>query len=96
VRLARAHAFGANLRVAAALYRQAIAEADPESATRAEAEEGLAVALMRMLKDLPTAASTRRTRRSSPSAWATVMRLRSSARHTRLSSGCAATHERSG
>ena len=56
VRLARANAFGANLRVAAALYRQAIAEADPESATRAEAEEGLAVALMRMLKDLPTAA----------------------------------------
>ena len=48
--------FGANLRVAAALYRQAIAEAEPESATRAEAEEGLAVALMRMLKDLPTAA----------------------------------------
>jgi DNA-binding CsgD family transcriptional regulator len=56
VRLARAHAFGANLRVAAALYRQAIADADPESLTRAEAEEGLAVALMRMLKDLPTAA----------------------------------------
>ena len=56
MRLARANAFGANLRVAAALYRQAIAEADPESATRAEAEEGLAVALMRMLEDLPTAA----------------------------------------
>jgi DNA-binding CsgD family transcriptional regulator len=56
VRLARAHAFGANLRVAARVYRQAIADAEPESSTRAEAEEGLAVALMRMLEDLPTAA----------------------------------------
>ena len=55
-RLARAHGFAADLRVAAGLYRQAIAEAEPKSATRAEAEEGLAVALMRLLEDLPAAA----------------------------------------
>jgi DNA-binding CsgD family transcriptional regulator len=56
VRLARTHAFGANLSVAARLYREALAEAEVEADVRAQAEEGLAVALMRMLKALPTAA----------------------------------------
>jgi DNA-binding CsgD family transcriptional regulator len=55
-RLARAWAFGADLRVAAALYAEALAEAVDESSVRADAEGGLAVALMRMLEDLPTAA----------------------------------------
>jgi DNA-binding CsgD family transcriptional regulator len=55
-RLARAHGFASDLRVAADLYRRAIEEAEPVSATCAEAEEGLAVALMRQLEDLPGAA----------------------------------------
>ena len=54
-RLARAHAFEADLRVAATLYRRAIDEADDSGSTRADAEAGLAVALMRMLVDLPAA-----------------------------------------
>lgn len=60
-RLARALAFEADLRSAVDLYRRAIAEAADESATRAEAEEGLAVALMRMLVNLPEAAEHART-----------------------------------
>jgi DNA-binding CsgD family transcriptional regulator len=60
-RLGRAHAFEADLRVAAELYREAIAESGEARATRAEAEGGLAVALMRMLADLPTAARHART-----------------------------------
>jgi DNA-binding CsgD family transcriptional regulator len=56
VRLARVHAFEADLPRAAALYREALAEAHEDSETRLEAEAGLAVALMRMLKDLPFAA----------------------------------------
>jgi tetratricopeptide (TPR) repeat protein len=55
-RLARAHGFAADLRAAAGLYRQAIAEAESTSEARAEAEEGLAVTLMRLLDDLPSAA----------------------------------------
>jgi DNA-binding CsgD family transcriptional regulator len=55
-RLARAHGFAADLRAAAGLYRQAIAEAELTSEVRAEAEEGLAVTLMRLLDDLPSAA----------------------------------------
>jgi DNA-binding CsgD family transcriptional regulator len=54
-RLARAHAFEADLRVAATLYRGAIDEAGDAGATRADAEAGLGVALMRMLVDLPAA-----------------------------------------
>jgi DNA-binding CsgD family transcriptional regulator len=55
-RLARVHAFEADLPRAAALYREALAEAGVHSDARLEAEAGLAVALMRMLRDLPAAA----------------------------------------
>ena len=54
-RLARVHGYGADLRIAADLYRRAISEAAEDSMTRGEAEGGLAVAMMRMLEDLPTA-----------------------------------------
>ncbi len=54
-RLARAHSFEADLRVAATLYRRAIDEAGDTGSTRADAEAGLGVALMRMLVDLPVA-----------------------------------------
>jgi DNA-binding CsgD family transcriptional regulator len=54
-RLARVQSYGADLRMAADLYRRAINEAAKDSATRGEAEGGLAVALLRMLEDLPTA-----------------------------------------
>ncbi len=54
-RLARAHSFEADLRVAATLYRRAIDEAGDTGSTRADAEAGLGVALMRMLEDLPAA-----------------------------------------
>jgi DNA-binding CsgD family transcriptional regulator len=54
-RLARVHAFEADLRSAAALYREALEEAEDDSETRIEAEGGLAIALMRMLEDLPAA-----------------------------------------
>ncbi len=54
--LARAHGYEADLRVAAELFRRAISEAGDESPVRAEAEHGLAAALMRMLEDLPAAA----------------------------------------
>jgi DNA-binding CsgD family transcriptional regulator len=54
--LGRAYGFAADLRVAAAVYRQAIAESEPVSRTRAEAEHGLAVAHMRLLEDLAAAA----------------------------------------
>ena len=60
-RLARVHAFEADLRRAAALYQEALAEANASSETRLEAESGLAVALMRMLTDLPSAARHART-----------------------------------
>ncbi|MGI8606317.1 MAG: ATP-binding protein, partial [Gaiellaceae bacterium] len=56
VRLARAHGFGSDLRVAARLYREALAESETQAVVRAQAEEGLAVAQMRMLDDLPAAA----------------------------------------
>ena len=55
-RLARVHAFEADLPRAAALYREALAEANDSSEAQLEAEAGLAVALMRMLTDLPSAA----------------------------------------
>ena len=55
-RLARAHVFEADHRTAMTLYRQALAEAGNDVETRIEAEAGLAVAMMRMLDDLPTAA----------------------------------------
>jgi len=55
-RLARVHAFEADLPRAAALYREALAEANESSDAQLEAEAGLAVALMRMLTDLPSAA----------------------------------------
>jgi DNA-binding CsgD family transcriptional regulator len=54
--LGRALGFAADLREAAAVYRQAIAESEPVSRTRAEAEHGLAVAHMRLLEDLTAAA----------------------------------------
>ena len=54
-RLARAHSFEADLRLAATLYRRAIDEAGDTGSTRADAEAGLGVALMRMLVDLPVA-----------------------------------------
>jgi DNA-binding CsgD family transcriptional regulator len=54
--LARAHTFGANLRIGSDFYRQALAEAEDDTAVRAEAEHGLAVVQMRMLVDLPSAA----------------------------------------
>jgi DNA-binding CsgD family transcriptional regulator len=55
-RLARAHVFEADHRTAVRLYRQALAEAGEDAETRIEAEAGLAVAMMRMLDDLPAAA----------------------------------------
>jgi DNA-binding CsgD family transcriptional regulator len=54
--LARAHAYEADLSVAAELFRRAIGEAVEGSRVRAEAEHGLATALLRMLEDLPAAA----------------------------------------
>jgi DNA-binding CsgD family transcriptional regulator len=60
-RLARVHGYGADLRIAADLYRRAISEAAEDSMTRGEAEGGLAVAMMRMLEDLPTATAHART-----------------------------------
>ena len=61
--LARVHGFGADVRAAARLYRQALDESDPESMVRGEANNGLAVAMMRLLQDLPSAA--RRARKAS-------------------------------
>jgi DNA-binding CsgD family transcriptional regulator len=54
-RLARVHAFDDDLRRAVDLYREALGHANAAPRVRAEAEEGMAVALMRMLKDLPQA-----------------------------------------
>jgi DNA polymerase III delta prime subunit len=61
--LARVRGFGADVRAAARLYRQALGESEPDSSVRAEVNEGIAVALMRMLEDLPSAA--RRARKAS-------------------------------
>ncbi len=61
VGLARTHGYAADIRVAVRLFRRAIGEAGEESRVRAEAEHGLAAALMRMLDDLPTAAHHART-----------------------------------
>jgi DNA-binding CsgD family transcriptional regulator len=55
-RLARAHVIEADHRSAVNLYREALVEAGDDVGTRMEAEAGLAVAMMRMLDDLPTAA----------------------------------------
>lgn len=60
-RLARAHVFEADHRTAVRLYGEALVEAGDDVETRIEAEAGLAVALMRMLEELPTAARHART-----------------------------------
>ena len=59
--LARTHGYAADIRVAVGLFRRAMVEAGEESRVRAEAEHGLASALMRMLDDLPAAARHART-----------------------------------
>jgi DNA-binding CsgD family transcriptional regulator len=56
-RLARVCGYGADLPMAADLYRRAIREAAEDPVTRGEAEGGLAVAMLRMVKDLPSAAA---------------------------------------
>jgi DNA-binding CsgD family transcriptional regulator len=55
-RLARAHVIEADHRSAVKLYREALVDAGGDVGTRIEAEAGLAIAMMRMLDDLPTAA----------------------------------------
>jgi DNA-binding CsgD family transcriptional regulator len=55
-RLARAHVLADDVRLGADYYRQALVLAGPGDALRAEAEGGLALALFRMLEDLPEAA----------------------------------------
>jgi DNA-binding CsgD family transcriptional regulator len=55
-RLGRANAFMADHRAAIRAYRSAIDEQEAARDIRAEAERGVAVALMRMLTDLPAAA----------------------------------------
>ena len=55
VRLGRALAFMADHRAGMSAYQAALAEPQAEAAIRAEAQVGLAVALMRMLEDLPAA-----------------------------------------
>ncbi len=70
--LARVHGFGADLRTAAKLYREALVNASRRSRTYVEAERGLAVAQMRMLDDLAGAA------RHAHSASAVAERLESS------------------
>jgi DNA-binding CsgD family transcriptional regulator len=54
--LGRAYGYAANLRAAADIFERAIAESEPWSRIQAEAEHGLAVALMRLLEDLHAAA----------------------------------------
>ncbi len=54
-RLARVHVFEADHRTASGLYSQALAEAGDDVEVRLEAEAGIAVAMMRMLEDLPAA-----------------------------------------
>lgn len=55
-RLARVHVFEADHRIALGLYGQALAEAGERVEVKLEAEAGIAVAMMRMLEDLPAAA----------------------------------------
>jgi DNA-binding CsgD family transcriptional regulator len=55
-RLARAHVFAADHPAAVRLYGEALVHAGDDVEARIEAEAGLAVAMMRMLDDLPTAA----------------------------------------
>ncbi len=54
-RLARVHVFEADHRIALGLYSQALAEAGDRVEVKLEAEAGIAVAMMRMLEDLPAA-----------------------------------------
>ena len=56
VRLGRALVTAVDLRLGTDYLREALALAGPEDPLRAEAEAGLAVALFRMLEDLPSAA----------------------------------------
>jgi DNA-binding CsgD family transcriptional regulator len=56
VRLARAELFGGDMHTAATLYRRALSGDELEPRIEAEARRGLAVAMMRMLEDLETAA----------------------------------------
>ena len=60
-RLARVHVFEADHRTALDLYRQAIAEAADDVEVMMQAEAGVAVAMMRMLEDLPAAVRHART-----------------------------------
>jgi DNA-binding CsgD family transcriptional regulator len=53
--LGRAYGYAADLRAAARIFEQAIAEAETGSRTRAEAEHGLAVTRLRLLDDLAAA-----------------------------------------
>jgi DNA-binding CsgD family transcriptional regulator/tetratricopeptide (TPR) repeat protein len=55
-RLGRANAFMADHRGATRAYRRALDEPEADAESWAAAEQGLAVALMRMLQDLPAAA----------------------------------------
>ena len=60
-RLARVHVFEADHRIALDLYRQALAEAGNDVEVTLQAEAGIAVAMMRMLEDLPAAVRHART-----------------------------------
>ena len=60
-RLARVHVFEADHRIALDLYRQALAEAGNDVEVTLQAEAGVAVAMMRMLEDLPAAVRHART-----------------------------------
>ncbi len=60
-RLARVHVFEADHRTALDLYRQALAEAAGDVEVNMQAEAGVAVAMMRMLEDLPAAVRHART-----------------------------------
>jgi DNA-binding CsgD family transcriptional regulator len=53
--LGRAYGYAADLRAAARVFERAISEAEPGSRTEAEAEDGLAVARLRLLDDLAAA-----------------------------------------
>jgi len=55
-RLARVHVFEADHKIALGIYSQALAEAGERVEVTLEAEAGIAVAMMRMLEDLPAAA----------------------------------------
>jgi DNA-binding CsgD family transcriptional regulator len=60
-RLARVHVFEADHRTALAVYHKALGEAGDDVEVKLRAEAGVAVAMMRMLEDLPSAARHART-----------------------------------